>query len=170
MIVNQSEVYLEYLKIMNILLPQQWNYRIKLSVAMIMFILLVSGASITSAASEYMTEVARKTMEERAKEKYAEEDNDVNRTCSQPHKFKGKDGHCHCEKGYKKVLDADAEHRCQYAPCEGVKEEAEELTGQLQEMQAAFTASQSRLQTSKAELQKYSLLYSNGTTSTSTSR
>ncbi len=174
---------------MNILLPQERNSRIKLLVIVSMFALLMSGVSITSAASSSIFDDVKKTLKEKeekekldlakfegifkkSKEKteYADEDNDVNRTCDQPNRYKGEDGHCHCKKGYVKVLDADAEHRCQYAPCNGVKEEAEELAGKMQELQAKYAASQARLKNSRAELQKYSLLYSNGTTSTARTR
>ncbi len=179
---------------MNILLPQERKGRIKLLAIVLMFALLMSGASITSASSsskpnfddykktikekEEKTKseiinfvgIFKKNKEEKEKTEYADEDNGVNRTCDQPNRYKGEDGHCHCKKGYVKVLDADAEHRCQYAPCNGVKEEAEELAGKMQELQAKYAASQARLKNSRAELQKYSLLYSNGTTSTARTR
>lgn len=143
---------------------KNWSSVGKLIVSILALTILVSGAAVSLADSTFQAALMATVKEELADEL------DGKRDCSQPHKYKGKDGHCHCDKGYKKVEDADAEHRCQYAPCEGIEEEVAGLTEQVRELQMKKITSQNSLQIARAELQKYSVMYSSGAaTSTATS-
>ena len=74
------------------------------------------------------------------------------------------DGNCHCPAGPGKCSAAEDTGD----DCSAVQSQIDEQTQKLQDLQTQYPISQQKLSQARSDLQTYSLLYSNGTTSTST--